>query len=211
MSTLGHGEHAVITSVNVREYFLQELQHAIDKQHVKASADATCYVLNLLTTFVRSDRLYEDTQEGKTLRPLAEMYADALDAPNPEARNVLLRRLADVALFVSGIFSDSLKRKTVDVNYYVAMGGSAYAYLSDNTSRLASARALVPIFGELAAKFQQFVEVLNEVSERAHLNSDSDLFRAYELWLKTGSRHAHGKLLEHGVQPVWVPAGSRLQ
>jgi hypothetical protein len=197
--------------MDVREYFHLELQHAIDKQRVKAGADTTCYVLNLLTAFLHSDRLYEHTQEGRTLRPLAQMYSDALEAQRPEERNALMRHLADVALFISGIFSDSLRRKTVDVDYYVAMGGSAYGYLSDNLACRGNGRALTPVFSELSEKFQQFVDVLNEVSERAHLNSEFDVLRAYELWLKTGSPRARRKLIECGLQPIWAPSDQRLQ
>ncbi|MGQ0656909.1 MAG: hypothetical protein ACT4NU_02265 [Chromatiales bacterium] len=196
----------VITGMDVREYFHYEVHQAIDKQHVAASAEATCYVVNLLTTFLHTDRLYEHTPDGRRIKALALMYGEALEAPTAEARHNLLRRLADVALFISGVFSDSLNRNVVDVDYYVAMGGSAYAYLSDNVPRWMSGRALHGIFSELSDKFQQFVDVLNEVSERAHLNSDSDVLRLYEVWLKTGSPRARQRLMDRGLQPVWLPA-----
>jgi hypothetical protein len=67
------------------------------------------------------------------------------------------------------------------------------------------------VFEELSEKFQCFVDVLNEVSERAHLNSDSDILRTYELWLKTGSARARHRLLEEGLQPIWAPSQSRPQ
>ena len=54
------------------------------------------------------------------------MYSDALEEESGEARNQILRRLGDVALFISGVFSRSLKRRVVDVDYYIAMGGGAY-------------------------------------------------------------------------------------
>jgi len=38
-----------------------------------------------------------------------------------------MQRLGDTALFIAGVFADSLNRKLVDVDYYVAMGGTAYA------------------------------------------------------------------------------------
>lgn len=205
MSDPGDSQRSVIEQMDLREYFHQALQQAIDKQHLKASADTTCYVLNLLTDFSQSSRLFEYTEDGPALKPLAEMYGDALQAPPGELRNVMLRRLADVALFISGVFSDSLRRKAVDVDYYVAMGGGAYGYLSDNLARWKVGRALSPVFGELATKFQGFVDVLNDVSERAHLNEETDPLRTYELWLKTGSDRARRRLSEHGLQPIWAP------
>jgi len=211
MTASRENDSTLITGMNVREYFHEELQHVIGKQHVEASAETTCYVVNLLTSFVHADRLYEHTPEGRQLKPLAMMYSEALEATTPEARHNLLRRLADVALFVSGVFSDSLNRKLIDVDYYIAMGGGAYAHLSENLPRRLSAKALSSIFGELSDKFQQFVDVLNEVSERAHLNSDSDVLRLYEVWLKTGSKRAQQRLIDHGLQPVWAPSGRHTQ
>lgn len=211
MSDAGDRERPVIEQMDLRQYFHHELQQAIDKQHLKASADTTCYVLNLLTGFTHSNRLFEHTDEGPMLKPLAEMYGDALQAPSGELRNLLLRRLADVALFISGVFSDSLRRKAVDVDYYVAMGGGAYGYLSDNLSRWKVGRALSPVFGELSTKFQGFVDVLNDVSERAHLAEETDPLRTYELWLKTGSERARRRLTEQGYQPIWAPADQKPQ
>lgn len=202
-------DSALITGMNVREYFHQEVHQAINKQHVATSAEVVCYVVNLLTTFVHADRLYEQTADGTRLKPLALMYSEAIEAPNANARHALLRRLADVALFVSGVFSDSLSRRAVDVDYYIAMGGSAYAYLCDDLPRWVNGKALQEVFGELADKFLQYVDVLNEVSERAHLNSSSDTLRTYEVWLKTGSRRARRRLTDRGLQPILIPAAGR--
>jgi len=206
MYTHDRNDGALITGMNIREYFHEEVHQAIDKQQVATSAEVICYVVNLLTTFVHADRLYEQTADGRRLKPLALMYSEAIEAPNPNARHALLRRLADVALFVCGVFSDSLSRRAVDVDYYVAMGGSAYACLCDDLPCWVNGKALQEVFGELAGKFLQYVDVLNEVSERAHLNSGSDTLRAYEVWLKTGSRRAWRRLRDRGLQPILVPA-----
>lgn len=192
--------NTLITDVGIREYFHDEIHHAIAHQHVRASEDAAHYLVNLLTLFTKSEQLFDRTPDGTELTPLALLYAQALEARSPGEQRGLLRKLADVALFIAGVFTDSLNSKVVDVDYYVAMGGSAYSYLSDHPGQ-----PLHTIFAELAEKFQSFVDVLNEVSERAHLNSSRDILRLYELWLKTGSRRANARLLENGLQPIWVP------
>jgi len=51
------------------------------------------------------------------------------------------------------------------------------------------------------------VDALNEVSEMSWRNSDRDVLRLYELWLKTGSPRAHGLLRQLGVAPAMVPTG----
>ena len=58
------------------------------------------------------------------------------------------RQIGDVSLFISGFFSDSLRRKLVDVDYYVSIGGYAYNALSRVETDTFS-----PVFAELATKF----------------------------------------------------------
>jgi hypothetical protein len=78
------------------------------------------------------------------------------------------------------------------------MGGRAYGTLADTLR----APALPEVFAELAKKFQRLVDVLNEVAETAHVHSDKDVLRLYEIWLKTGSPRAHGILRRLGVAPI---------
>ena len=46
------------------------------------------------------------------------------------------------------------------------------------------------VFGELAAKFQRFVDAVNDVSEMSHQHDQRDESRQYEIWLKTVVRGA---------------------
>jgi hypothetical protein len=191
----------VITSTSVEDFFRDALGSALENQKVDASPEAVRYVVNLLSAFARSDRLYEHSEHGYGLKPLALIYADAAFSENAAERQHALRRLGDVALFISGLFSHSLRRKHVDVDYYVAMGGSAYGLLSSSTSRSARAAALSPVFAELSQKFTDFVDALAEVGEDASFSNDADLLRSYELWLHTGSRRAAKHLRRAGIHP----------
>jgi hypothetical protein len=136
------------------------------------------------------------------------MLADALDAPTALARQRALQRLGDVSLFVAGFFARSFARKLVDIDYHIAMGGNAYSSLADTMQRSMSGRTIAGIYAELARNFQRLVDALNEVSEMSYRHTDADVLRLYEIWLKTGSRRAHGLLQQLGVQPV-MSAGSR--
>jgi hypothetical protein len=107
-----------------------------------------------------------------------------------------------VALFIAGFFADGLAGKAVDVDYYIYMGGNAYDSLSDEIRGTFRGRTFAPVYKELAAKFQVLVDVLNEVADGARDNSDANLLRAYEVWLKTGSRRAESLLRQSGVEPL---------
>jgi len=192
------GQTSPIAVTNLREFFRDSVQQALRKQHVEVDDHTEHYVVNVLTTFARSDELYERTPEGVRLRPLALMLAEAAEAPTVEARHRCLRKLGDVALFIAGFFAHSFARKLVDIDYHIAMGGRAYGTLADSVR----AGALPEVFAELAQKFQRMVAVLNEVAETAYVHSDKDVLRLYEIWLKTGSPRAYDILRRLGVAPV---------
>ena len=188
---------------NLQDYFRTSIDDVVSRQQVDIDPHAAHYVVNMLTLFSRSDELYEDDGEVYGLRPLALMLADAADADSVEQRNQLLQRIGDVALFISGFFSDGLASKAVDVDYYIQMGGNAYGSLSDEVRGTFRGRAVADVFQELAIKFQLVVDVLNEISDGP---SDRDLLRAYEVWRRTGSRRAEQLLKKNGVVPI---AGNR--
>jgi len=187
-----------IEVTNLREFFRDSVQHALRKQHVDVEDQTEHYVVNVLTTFARSDELYEPTPEGPKLKPLAHMLADAADAKTHEQRNSALRRLGDVSLFIAGFFAQSFARKLIDIDYHIAMGGRAYGTLADSVRTHSTAE----MFAELARKFQRLVDVLNEVADASYVHSDKDVLRLYEIWMKTGSPRAYAILRRLGVAPV---------
>ncbi len=209
MTTNARGEQ-LITETSLQEYFQASISDALENQNVKAGAETIHYVVGLLTSFSRAEKLFERTPDGMTIRPLALLYAEAVEGNTTEERNRSLRRLGDVALFISGVFSQSLNRCVVDIDYYVSMGGSAYSYLSDTMRSTNRGKAMSGIYDELASKFVAFVDVLGEVSEGGSCNNDIDVLRQYEIWLRTGSTRAAERLREAGIQPS-INASSRLR
>ncbi len=193
---------ALIVDTNVREFFQGLVSEAVVKQQVAATEETQYYVVNLLVSFADTRTLYESTPDGLMIKPLAGLYGEAINAPSGELRHQALRRLGDLALFVAGVFTDSLNRKPVDVDYYIAMGGNAYGYLSDTTRKAGRWQALSEVFGELADKFPLFVDVLGEVCEHAHFRNDRDIMRVYELWVRTGSPRAARQLRKLGIEPA---------
>jgi hypothetical protein len=192
----------VVQVQNLADYFRTSIDGVISRQGVDVDPHAAHYVVNLLTLFSRSEELYEDHGESYGLRPLALMMADAAEAQTAVARNYALQRIGDVALFISGFFADSLANKPVDVDYYIRMGGTAYGSLSEEVRGTFRGNTFAAIYRELAVKFQVLVDVLNEVRDEARGESDRDLLRTYEIWLKTGSRRARKLLRDNGVVPI---------
>ena len=199
----------VVPVPNLLDYFRTSIECVISEQGVDVKPHATHYVVNLLTLFSRSEELYEDDGETFGLKPLALMLADATDAPSPVARNCALQRIGDVALFISGFFADSLATHAVDLDYYIHMGGNAYGSLSEEVRGTFRGKAFADTYGELAAKFQVLVDVLNEMRDRERQESDIDLLRTYSVWRKTGSKRAENLLRQQGVVPISTADGIR--
>jgi len=200
----GQKPSRVVPVSNLREFFHEALQGALERQHLTVEDQTEHYVVNLLTLFARSDALFEKrpgSDQGAHLKPLVVMLTEALEAPSTADRNRGLQRLGDVSLFIAGFFAQSFARKLIDIDYHIAMGGRAYSTLADALARTRS-RALGQVFAELAEKFQPMVDALNDVSETSYVHSDKDILRLYEIWLKTGSRRSYEILKRLGVNPT---------
>jgi hypothetical protein len=181
------------------EYFKELVDGALVHQGLVASELTTFYIVQLLAGFLARRDRSNDTE------PLALQLAQALDSGGLKQRTGL-KQIGDAALFVSGFFSDSLRRKLVDVDYYASIGGFAYHTLS-----LDDSDTLARVFAELGNKFVGFADVLGEVSERSSCGTNSDLLRLYEKWLKTRSRRSGQLLLERGVLPSPAAKTARVQ
>lgn len=192
----------LITHTSIREYFHDSVTDAVKNQQIQARAETIYYLVNLLTLFSRSDQLFEYTENGIDLKPLALLYADAVEESSALERTRLLQKLGDTALFIAGMFTESLNRKLIDVDYYIAMGGNAYSSVSETMRCAYRSESAQQLFDELTEKFTDFVDVLGEVSERAHLSSNVDVLRMYELWIRTGSKRAEARLRRLGIAPV---------
>jgi len=186
------------THSDLRLFFIDAVKCAAKNQQLKARPETVAYVGELLTRFARPDALYEKTQDGYRLAALADLYRRAVEAPGASERDEAYRRLGDVALFVAGLFSGSLNRKLVDVDYYIAMGEGAYSRVALHRD----ARCAETMYRELSHKFAGFVDVLDEVAEQAPGRQEKDVLRTYEVWLRTGSRRAARKLARSGVLAI---------
>lgn len=173
------------------EYFKELVESSLARQHVQAGDLTEYYLVNLLCQYVRLDPA-SDAELGE---PLAVRFARAMQTGGLEQRT-RLRSLGDFSLFTAGFFSDSFKRRHVDVDYYVSMGEYAYGSLSRAED------AFREVFAELATKFVGFSDVLADISERTALTSNNnDVLRMYEKWLRTGSHRDGQRLIERGIVP----------
>jgi hypothetical protein len=184
---------------NLREYFRQSVSAAMRRNDVDVDEHTSCYVVNLLTLYARSEAFFTAGEDGPELKPVALMLAEAVDRGRVE-RNRALQRIGDQSLFVAGFLGDGLNRRLVDIDYYISMGGTAYRELSCNAQQSLRDRALGRVFSELAENFLELVDVLTDLREAARTDGE-DLLRLYETWTRTGSRRAERRLRARGIEP----------
>lgn len=184
-----------------REFFRTLVRQACDEQRVAPSETAEFYLVQLLERFMRHER-------GLLDRPLALDYLASFDE-HPTARYGKLRNVGDTALFVSGVFTESLDRSTVGTDYYAALGGLAYGQLASMPGT-PHGRSVVELFTELSMRFLDFVRVLSQMSLDELFASDRDTLRVYRRWLVSrGARDAE-LLVRRGIIP-FAPKKTVLQ
>lgn len=191
----------IATISNLREFFMDSVTEAMDRQRLDADEQTAFYVVNLLTLFARSEALFDDTEDGPELTPVARVLADAVEAERAAERDHALQRVGDVSLFIAGFLGEGLAAKLVGVDYYVNMGGAAYRTLASNLRGSVRRRAFVGVFAELAQKFNEFVDVLADVREGS-VATENDILRLYDNWQRTGSERAARLLRGLGIEPT---------
>ncbi len=175
------------------EYFKDLVESALARQHLRTGELTSYYLVDLLCRFMRPDRRVPFNDDSND--PLALRLGRALESGGMEQR-ARLRNLGDFSLFTSGYFSDSLRRRLVDVDYYVSMGEYAYGSLGRRDED-----AFGEVFAELARKFVAFTDVLSDVSEQTGTGGSTDVLRLYEKWLRTGSPRDGQRLTDRGIAP----------
>lgn len=196
-----------IIYLNPNEYFQGAVAGAVASLRVEVSDHAQSYLVHLLGRYINADSFYPTDPEGRQADTLTQQLAIALEAESADLRARRLRELGDFSLYVAGFFTDSLRKKLVDVDYYIGMGGAAY----ENAARLEAVRAKAKLFLELARKFPHFVDILAQISEETGFNPENnkDLLRVYDLWSKTGSDRLAKQLAKAGIVPGAIPPPGR--
>lgn len=163
----------VIQAARLSEYFHHAVHRAASRRHLSADQATLHYLSLLLCQYARSEQVFDYDDRRLHLRPLALLYGEALGARSQRERRLWLQRLGDLALFVGGLFAGHLSRHFQDLDYCVAMGGNAYGYLHQSATRPAD-QAQAAIFGELAERFERFVDLIAAVTGKEGQGSKSE-------------------------------------
>src|SRR5262249_56935539 len=123
-STRPRSEDAMVQTDTLTALFHDLVQEAMEHQHIASSETTECYLVHLMERSAAPGR--PDLLDP----PLGVDYLRAFELPAAQ-RFDRLRRVADTALFITGMFVDCLDRGLVGADYYTALDRNAYAHLSN--------------------------------------------------------------------------------
>lgn len=189
-------------AANLDTFFEQEVSVAAKKQGLTASHHACAYLARVLSKFSETNRyLVENNLDGegtqKTYPTLALLWMESIQSP-PTEQFFKLQQLGDIALFTTGFFKERLDRKSIDMDYYFAMGEQAYERAGKLRESIAHESAL-NVYFELASSFTKFVDVFAELADQSLLANEQDILKLYEKWLKTKNFRISRMLGEVGI------------
>ncbi len=144
----------VITCDSIELAFTELICTSIESQDLEISSRAEAHIVEVVTSFTTATHVVRESSY------LNDLLRKAFES-NGRVRTEYLRVAGDIALFVSGIFPDSIesRRNWFNLGDYIDIGQTAYDNINTTT------------FNELAIKFPEVVEMLNDVSIRINLAS----------------------------------------
>ncbi len=149
------------------------IQHAEARSAISLSSPLENYLAQLV------ERFSTEPSMGEQASALAWLKA----RQGLEMQGYL--RIGDECLLMAGLFPEHLTRRSMNLNYYIHLGRSAYAAMSRRTSDL---------YGVLAQQFVVLIDVLYYVPAAT---PDLLPFEAYERFKATGSEHAKRILADY--------------
>ncbi len=187
-------EQLSITETSLSSYFSKRLNRYARRFKPPPHEDTCWYLGSLLERFGRSEQLFSYQDEQMLLRPLALLYADAIEANNERERCLLLQQLGDMALFLGALFPERFTRRGLQQDYFIGMGGSAYDYLADN------ARSNRHIYAELARTFARMLEMVANACSRTQRMTTEGVLALYQRWLTSRDPLIASQLQAMGIQ-----------
>jgi hypothetical protein len=188
--------------ITPEQHFNELLKEACDKLDFKIAAASQSYILNLLKFYIDSRNLYspfiDETME-KPPETFAELYLTALNLESPKNKEYM-KILADRALYLSGFFGESLQKKSVDIDYYMGIGASAYQNLATWTKEETTSI----IYSQFSNQFTRYVNLLSYMSDKSAIQSEQNILKLYERYVQTGSQAVREKLNALGLTTLPV-------
>lgn len=154
-------------------------QETVRNAEVRCSVSLTAELESYLTTLLIR---YSDRPEVAQ-QVFAKAFLEAMQQ-REQHRIACLQNVGDQCLLYAGLFPRQAEKKHVKITYFVDLGRSAYATISNTAN---------DIFWSLALQFVTLMDVLQSIRETPGLLP----LEAYDQWNELGSKRALSCLMEY--------------
>lgn len=146
---------------SLRAFFFERLEQ-INRSYLNPlSTEAIHYSSEVMNQLCDAQRYFDYTQGKVREKTLGLKLLEAAHLGN-EAKKRTLKDIGDTSLLLCGYFSESLKKKLVDVRYYHHVGMSAYEALDNLVPQVYE----VPSFyRKLSNSFSTVTHIMSEISK----------------------------------------------
>lgn len=144
------------------------IQQAEERCSIKLKTELEAYLISLLIRYVNKPEVAQQV--------FARAFLEAMQLRERE-RHTSLQHVGDQCLLFAGLFPQSAQKKHVKISYFVDLGRSAYANISDRAHDL---------YWSLAYQFVALMDVLQSIKQYPDLLP----LQAYEQWNEVGSQRA---------------------
>lgn len=205
-----HSDSLINTESSLKAFFHNALSRESERNRLEITEHTHWYLTNLLHTYSRSEEFFDYQPNRSTLTPLADYYQRALEADTEQERRLHLQRLGDVAMFISGMFSEALNKRIVGASYYMAMGETAYGTLAETAAATSREQTQATIFADLSDRFASFVKLLKAIGPKPE-PADSEcaefksLLQKVDEWQRTGDPALATELRGSGILLDFAP------
>lgn len=152
------------------------VKHAEDRCAITLQEELEAYLVTLLSRYTNRPEVAKQI--------FATAFLEALSLSESQ-RHVSLQHVGDQCLLFAGLFPRVAQKRLVRVSYFVDLGRSAYAAISNKTN---------DIYDLLALQFVVLMDVLQSLREPPHPLMPIE---AYEQWQEIGSKRALKILQEY--------------
>ena len=114
------------TFVDLKSFFYQGLCGVNAKSLVPVSDELLLYSSDVLERLTLSKNFYDVQENGKIAEKVLGLNILKAESLNNEQKKKVYKDVGDTALVLVGYFSNSIKGKMVDKNYYIELGKMAY-------------------------------------------------------------------------------------
>jgi hypothetical protein len=152
------------------------VKEASHKHKITLSEEVESYLVFLLMRFTSSTTLLH--------KVMALEFLASLQQSN-NTKQQMLQTVGDSCLLFSGLFPGCARRRRVRISYYIKLGQTAYASLSEQTEQ-----GLATLFTALCDHFVPLMDTLQFMRELQNTQQSLDFLQAEELWNDAKGKYA---------------------